>query len=281
MGWAWIAVAGCAPQTSANSTTPVFGGVGAVVEVPATAQGAGSASGAGPGSGPCAAPRPASEKAIIDDFEDGDGRGFKVLQRDAWWWAASDGTAEALLEPAPGQFKPALRDDPPAPAGGPGEIPRADANVYAAHFEAAGQTDWGASWGMTLRWIGEGLKCPFNASNFVGVRFVARGSGPVWLQLGMPTTTPVSEELGECKQACWDTYTAPVALKPDWQRFLIPFESLQQRGFGTEVPFDPARLLSVAFQAMPQHLPIDFWVDDIAFVTADELAQWKAASATP
>lgn len=282
-GWLVLLAFGfaCASPSPSDTETPVFGGVGAVVEVPAPSEDAAKGDSAA-AAGPCTLPRPVGDHALIDDFEDGDGRAFKAFARDAWWWAASDGTPGSTLSPAPGQFKPELRDDPPATSTTQrGEVPRADANMYAAHFVASGQTDWGASWGTTLRWLGDGLKCPYNASGYAGVRFVARGTQPVFLQVSTPATTPLDAELGECKASCWDSFTRLIPLTPEWQQFMVPFASLQQRGFGTEVRFDPARVLGVMFQASPNQLPADFWVDDLAFVTADEVARWAAADPGP
>lgn len=232
-----------------------------MVEVPAEQASAETT----PASGPCAVPRAASPHPLVDDFEDGNGQAFKVVQRDAWWWSSSDGTPTSVLSPVAGQFKPALRGD--AIEGSAQSLP----NAFAAHFEARGQSSWGANWGTTLRWMEGGLKCPFNGSAFAGVRFAARGTGQVMFQISMPTTTPVDQELGECKQGCWDQYTYVIHLHPEWRTHIVPFESLQQRGFGTDVPFDPSRLLGVMFQAGPEMLPADFWVDDISFVTREEI----------
>jgi hypothetical protein len=34
--------------------------------------------------------------------------------------------------------------------------------------------------------------------------------------------------------------------------------------------FDPARLVGLSFSVKTKDLPVDFWVDDVAFVTAHE-----------
>ena len=43
--------------------------------------------------GPCGKSGPASSAALLDDFEDGDGRLFKAFERDGFWFGAGDKTA--------------------------------------------------------------------------------------------------------------------------------------------------------------------------------------------
>jgi hypothetical protein len=81
---------------------------------------------------------------------------------------------------------------------------------------------------------------------------------------------------GQCKERCYDSYGKVLFLTDQWQEFSIPWESLQQEGWGTQVRFDPARLIQLSLQVKVHDLPVDFWVDDIKF-----LAKPGAASKAP
>ena len=47
-----------------------------------------------------------SDTALFDDFEDGDNKPFKGFEREGWWWAATDTTADAKLLPEKGTLRP-------------------------------------------------------------------------------------------------------------------------------------------------------------------------------
>ncbi len=241
---------GCA---SSNPQSPTFGGQGASVD-PGPAAGrveAGSAS-----ADPCAAPAPVSQDARVEDFEDADNRLFGGFAREGYWYSASDHTPESSIFPVDGTFKAS-------------ELPGGEATVdnrFAAHFTAAGQKDWGAVWGTTLRHVGEPAKCPLNVGAFRGLSFRARGQGSVRLRFGMPETV-ASEYGGRCAERCWDVHEVVVHLTDDWRAHEVRWEQLQQEGWGKPVRFDPKRLLGIEFAAKPGHLPADFWVDDLSWIS--------------
>jgi hypothetical protein len=232
---------------------PVFGGEGAVIakEHPLPAEPAAPP----PYTGACKGPAPASDTALFDDFEDGDNKAFKGFEREGWWWSATDTTPDAKIVPAKDAFSAE-------------RLPAGDAtndNLFAAHFMAEGQKEWGAVWGSTLAWTNGGIKCPFNASGFAGVTLRAKGKGSISIRLGQPETIG-GDGGGQCKERCYDSYGKRLFLTPEWQTFSVPWEKLQQEGWGTQVRFDPGRLIQIAFAANVKDLPVDFWVDDIAFI---------------
>lgn len=237
---------------------PVFGGQGAAVENPGEvplAEGQGELD-----TGPCSKAAPASDGSTLEDFEDGDNHLFKVLDRDGWWWAAADDTAGTIY-PSRDQFKPEAL--PPAES-----TPN---NRQAAHLKASGFTDWGAVWGTTLEWKQDGVKCPMNASAFAGLRLRAKGQGRIRVNFGTPDTVP-PEQGGKCKQGCWDTHSKVLDLTPEWAQYDIPFDKLQQGGWGHQAKFDSERVLSLNFSAGPDAQPVDFWIDDLVWLTAADLA---------
>jgi len=252
VGAAWLAGACDVP---AGQSAPAFGGKGAILD-PGPAAGAVEAKDAP--TDPCASPAPASEDPRLDDFEDGDNRLFGGFEREGYWYSASDHSPESSVFPAEGKFEPS-------------RLPAAEAtlgNVFAAHFAATGEKDWGATWGTTLRHVGPQAKCALNVGNFRGLRFRARGKGTVSLRFGMPETVS-TEYGGRCVERCWDKHGIAIRLSDEWQKRDVYWEQLQQGGWGKSVRFDPKRLLDIEFMASPVNLPADLWIDDLDWIRAD------------
>jgi len=252
---AYIAATSCvAPPKPAP---PVFGGQGARVsegkEAPLPADDKPKTT------GPCAAPSPPGDLALIDDFEDGDGKPFKAFQREAWWYAANDKTEGGKMSPPAGQFAPVRLPSTFA----------TKSNLYAAHLTADGYKQWGVVWGTSLEFARDGIKCPFNASTFAGLKFRAKGPGIIRVAFGMPETLP-PDSGGTCKTGCYDSHGTVVLLGEKWDDRVIPWEVLQQGGWGAEARFDPARILSMHFAVLAKDMPADFWIDDVKFLTQAE-----------
>lgn len=261
-------VAGCttgAKETS-SAPPPIFGGTGAAVrqqpdEMPLPAENAAKKL-----DGPCAAASRAVNVPLVDDFEDGDSHMFQAFQRDGYWWSGADATAGASVYPPIGKFAP---DRLP-----PSEATRG--NLFAAHLKAAGQRDWGATWGVGLQWSSKGIKCPIDVAAFGGLKFRAKGPGTVRVTFAMPETQ-ATEHGGSCTTGCYDFHGTRVFLEDHWADYVVPFDKLQQGGWGAQAPFDPTRVLGLSFAVQSKDLPIDFWVDDLAFVTAQDAAALAAA----
>jgi hypothetical protein len=248
----------------------VFAGQGAAIAAPKETPLAAQAAPTLPG--PCAAGTPPSDVALIDDFEDDDAKPFKGFQREGWWFAASDPTEGAKLSPPNGKFEPE-------------RLPAADAsktNLFAAHITASGQTEWGITFGTTLRWVKDGVRCPLNISAFQGVKFRAKGPGSLSFKVQVPGTAP-PDSGGVCKKGCWDSPAKFIMLSDHWDDYLVTWNQLQQGGWGTEVRFDPASVVAFEFSVGVKQLPADFWVDDIELVpkAAQPVPAAPAAPAVP
>lgn len=249
----------------------MFGGEGAVIagpakETPLSPQPATGSSSAVASADPCAEPSPKADVALLDDFEDGDAKLFKAYQREGWWFASSDNTEGSRISPM--KFAPE-------------KLPEAEAtkdNLFAAHLTATGQKDWGAVWGVTLRWESNGIRCPFNASAFAGIRFRARGPGSVRVMLGVPETQP-PDGGGTCQSKCYDMHGKIVHMSNCWDEYLVRWDQLQQDGWGAQARFDPARIIQLGFSVHVADLPTDFWLDDLALVTAEQADAMAAAPA--
>lgn len=263
-GSAWI-VMGC--SSAPSNSPPVFGGEGA--QLPPAATPMPENAEALLAAGPCAQPAPASDVRLLDDFEDGDNKPFRAFQREAWWFAADDSSAGKIFPP-PDRFEAVPL--PPEEA--------TTKNRRAAHFTAEGFSDWGVVWGTTLRWIDDGIRCPFNAERFVGLRFRAKGNGRVRVNFGIPETTPPEYD-GVCQERCFDTHSQVLTLTPEWQVYEVRWDRLQQGGWGSEARFDPQRLLTLNFNVQPEWMPVDVWVDDLEFFAAGEEAPERPLLASP
>ncbi len=251
-----MAVACTAPP---SDKPPVFGGEGAAIEdnserplPPASSDETAELE------GPCAKAAPPGTRVELDDFEDADSKIFKVFEREGWWYTATDGTEGQSVSPSIGAFKPV-----PLP-----EEEATQDNEYAAHLTASGQKDWGVVWGTTLKWTHDGIGCPFNGSRFAGVEFRAKGPATVWVNFNTPGVTP-KENGGTCKERCWDSYGKLVRLKEGWHTYTVRWNQLQQQGWGADVRFHDERLMNLNFSVKPEHLPTDFWIDDIRFLSKD------------
>jgi hypothetical protein len=234
-----------------SETEPVFAGQGATVEARQTPI---EQAPAEVDAGPCAQAAPPSDVTLIEDFEDANNQLFKAFRREGWWYVATDDTPGSIL-PEKGEFNSIA-------------LPPEEAtleNRYALYGKAQGYQDWGVVWGTTIRWKADGLKCPFNASNYVGLKFRARGKGSLHLKIGNPETVPAEYE-GKCTQKCWDSHGQRVYLTEDWRAYVVRWDRVQQEGWGAEARFDPERLLAFNFSVNGKDLPVEFWLDDIEFI---------------
>jgi hypothetical protein len=200
------------------------------------------------------------DRTLIDDFEDGDHKIFKAFQREGWLYVAADDS--------PGQVSPPVGELRPERLAAEGGSPD---QLFALHGSASSFTAWGVVWGTTLRWVGEGNKCPLNVSNFAGIRFRARGKGSLSVRLGTWDTVPTEFD-GKCKNRCWDTHSKRVFFSDDWQVNVVLWDQLQQFGWGTQARFDPKHVLNINFSADAKDLPVDFWIDDLEFISAEQAA---------
>ena len=254
---ALLLTSACGDKTGdANHTSGpggVFGGSGGVIEArPTAGQGALGGSGGSAGSDAVAPDVcdqvPQGSVARLDDFNDGDSVAVPEADREAYWFTVHDDSG-GTLEPANAFL--------PVPGGVDGTL--------AAHITAADFTIWGAAFVANISHE-TGVRCPYNASRFAGLRFVAKGHGTVRAQLGMPGI--IEKEFGgscdpDSGQICYDFHGKFITLTADYQTYELPWSDFQQRNFGRQVPFDPATIFSLQFSFETADLPVDFWLDNV------------------
>lgn len=260
---AWLA-----PACSGSSSDPrpqataggIFGGTGGVIEaVPLAGTGGSVPAGGTGGSGdvdPCR-DTPPGTVALIDDFDDGDSVAAFEANREAYWFTVHDESA-GQLEP-PNEFLPV--------AGG-------YRNTNSAHVSASGFSTWGAELAANISYK-TAIRCPYNASAFAGLRFVARGHGRMRLQVAMPEVID-KEYGGKCDpqlgQTCYDQHGVFITLTDDYRLYEVPWSMLAQRGFGARVTFNPKTIMTLYFSMEAPDLPVDLWLDDFSFwdgITSD------------
>ena len=192
-----------------------------------------------------------ADDLLIDDLSTDD---FLVPQngsRIGEWYTFSDGTAEIEVSHVPG----------------------ADGADFAAHIEGGPFESWGAGFGLTLNQpdadgvMSDGLACAYDASAYSGITFAARGSGTFRITVQGMNVVPAAGG-GTCESGCYDAHTRRLEATDEWREFIVPFRTLQQRGFGTVADFDPSILRSIQFEVNAPS-GIDLSIDDIAFVVGE------------
>lgn len=255
--WSTPACEGGSGQPAPQAASGIFGGAGGIIEaVPLAGSGGNaSANGGTGGGGSSAAPdecqnTPPGTLAMIDNFDDGDSNAAFEANREAYWFTVHDESA-GMLEP-PNQFLP---------------VDGGYHGTKGAHVSASGFTIWGAELAANISHKAA-IRCPYNASAFAGLRFVARGSGRFRLQVAMPEVID-KEYGGKCDpgagDVCYDQHGLFITLTEDYRTYEVPWASLTQRGFGRAVAFNPKTIMTLYFSMETADLPIDLWIDDVTF----------------
>ncbi len=196
--------------------------------------------------------------ALIDDLEvdegamESDGQIHPVDGRVGFWFTYNDATAGAMQEPE----SPFL----PQPGGVGG-------SEYAARTWGDGFTDWGAGMAVSINNDFSG-DCPYDASNFDGISFWARGTGSVRFHLATVATTPVDSG-GTCTGTCYDNFGTSVELTDEWTQVVVTWDELSQEGWGDAADFETGELMQIHWQMAPSE-PFDVYIDDLSFWPEDE-----------
>ena len=187
---------------------------------------------------------------LLADFEQDSIFLRPVPERSGVWYMANDGSPEGKQVP----------ESYAAERGG------FNGSNYSLHFKVEGYSDWGAALGFQIRYTPEdGIKCPFNAEAFEGLAFMARGSGRIRVNLGIPETVPGEQE-GRCQRGCWDSHGSFVFLTEEWAPYAIPWSAFAQQGWGTASRLNLKELLTVNFAIGRADQPVELWLDDVRFI---------------
>ena len=192
---------------------------------------------------------PALELNLIDDIE---GQFPDILDRsgrNGYWFSAHDTSGGACSEVSACDLSAA--------------------SSHAACVEGAGLTDWGATIALTLR-------APFaayDASQYCGVRFLAKGHGNGWATM---ISDRVSEPAGgvcfdggDQSHACFDHLGARFQPGDDWQEFQFLFDDLKVvKGYSGQVRALESEAIYALMFIFQNDAGADFelLVDDVAFL---------------
>ena len=184
------------------------------------------------------------------------GRIAMLEGRSGVWFTYNDGTPTGMQFPSPSwSCFPVALDMNPLSGG-----------HYVASMQGGGFTTWGAGMGLVFTAGG----CPYDASVYQGVRFLARADQPLVMSTLFPTadTNPPSSG-GTCQEltghTCFDSYQMQIGLSTGWQKFNLDFKSLAQEGWGQPVVFNRGKLIGINFQISSGVGAFTIKVDDIAF----------------
>jgi hypothetical protein len=187
---------------------------------------------------------------MIDNFEDGDGALIPNGGRQGYWYTFNDETEGSTQTPAVDMVLPE--------SGGAG------GTSMAMHTTGNGFAVWGAGVGIDLNSTGGdmSIKMPYDSSAFTGIVLMAKGNGQVRAAVQISATIP-PEEGGTCTLDC-DPHGKVLLLSDEWQQFTLPFDQLNQEGWGTEASWDATAVVGVQFK-VGKDVDFDFWVDEIGF----------------
>ena len=212
-------------------------------------------------------PEPIDEKALIDDCED-DGVIAEVDGRIGAWFTYNDDEGKGMNL---SQMPPTNGDFAPFPGGFDGSMGYCGTTGEKYNL-------WGAGMGFDFNNTGmggpknEGEKKPWDASAYVGVRFMAKGN--VTIRIGIQTVATIDAmEGGTCVPAgpkdddpgCGDGFGKSITLTGEWKEYKIPFDAtIKQEGWGVKATFDVKTITGINFDA-PMMLKFDVGLDNLAF----------------
>jgi hypothetical protein len=187
---------------------------------------------------------------VIDHMEDGNTQIDTAVDRDGYWWTATDKVG-STLEPSEG-FTPV-----------PGGPDGSNLAIHVSGNTADSDQAWGANVGFNLSSAGL-----YDASRYVGVRFKARvahnTSKRVHFKIGDVNT---HQDAGVCDD-CWNHFGKDMTLSENWVEYTLFFEELTQAaGWGKP---RPDRLTAAQIYSMDISIDkgqtFDIWLDDFEFI---------------
>ncbi|HEY8924039.1 MAG TPA: carbohydrate binding domain-containing protein [Polyangia bacterium] len=262
MSFACVATAlGALAAASAGCDSTAVSGAGGA-PVPGTG-GGGKGGASGAGAVGCTDPEP-GVLDLVDDMEDGDALLLYRGGRSSVWYTYHDKTTGSLT---PDEGTTVTME--PIPGG------RCGISNKAIRVTGSGWTDWGAGFGFDFHYdLGVSKEVAYDVSAYKGMTFWARigemsvntvrfGIGDQWSR---PDGGHCDLTLTSGATACYDTFGSSVTLTTSWQRFVLPFDHLQQRGFGWPEPngLETTTAMNVEFAIPPSSPVFDIWIDDIA-----------------
>ncbi len=234
---------------SGSAGTPAGAAAGEGNQASGGTSAGGTTAGAG-GSGP--------SELVLDDMEDGNYSFFLGTGSRGRWYLSNDGSA--------GTQTPAIEQLMAVIPGG------REQSLLALHTAASGFSGWGASVGFTFE-NGVGQRAPFDASGYTAIAFYARaepGSATqVWVALPDSNTDPLGGVCGQDpdagSDACLDHFGKSLELGESFEKYVIEFDQVAQKGWGHAEPaLKSSQLLGLEISWGTTS--VDLWLDDISLL---------------
>ena len=112
-------------------------------------------------------------------------------------------------------------------------------------------------------------KRPYDASAYKGISFHAKRGAPyhAFFRLRVPDVN--TDPAGGICTYCFNDFGFNLELTEEWQRFVAPFDALEQEsGWGEPRPeaIDTSQLMGVQWQVTSPGAMFDVWIDDVEFL---------------
>jgi len=228
----------CVPETGSGSTSADTEAESTGIEVEST----GTSEPPPPGCDPSPA---LSENPLIDDFEDRSIGLPAIDGRKGLWYSSNDTTGT--------QPNGLVFFD-----GG------AEGSDVAGGTTIDGFTGWGAAIGVRLNSTA-GSVCPYNASEYDGIQFWARGSGQWRFMVSTSDTVDLGSG-GTCVSGCDDHFGADFTLGPTWTAYQYLWGALDQAGWGTPADLQPNEVNLLQW-LNEQPGTFELQLDEVSFVS--------------
>ena len=193
--------------------------------------------------------------------------------RDGYWYTSVD-SAGSTVAPLPSE-KIVMTDLASGDSGA--------GNGSTRVFHVSGKSQptsvsgaWGALGGFDFVRVSGGMKQPYDAHIYKGIRFWAKAAtANTQVRLRLPLRDTTAGTAGsKCTpntgttttMSCDDIHFKLVSFGTTWTRYDAVWADFVQTGFGYQVkPLDPATLVSVQFLIL-QGSSGEIWIDDISFI---------------
>src|SRR5262249_27683716 len=134
-------------------------------------------------------------------------------------------------------------------------VPPRGSSAFAARTYGQGFSAMPSGWAtLELSFMGGApndaglLANNYDAHKYQGITFYAKIAPSTQTEARVTLTTPQTLPQGGTCNVCYDSFGKTISLTPEWKQYVLPFDELQQRGFGDPVSsFDAYHVYTVTF----------------------------------
>lgn len=184
---------------------------------------------------------------MLDDCEDNNSQIHTQKGRDGYWFSFKDPWGSAVAPTGRFTMAPSERPGSQYAARISGQIARTGESLYA-----------GVGFAFT------DPQTPYDASQAVGVRFWAKGTGRVRFKIADANTAPSGDRCTDC----YNDFGVELHLQESWVAYTVAFSQMTQLpGWGDRAPrLSASELFTLVWQVSAPGSEYAVWVDDIELV---------------